>query len=73
MGLEREHKWLVEMFPDVIRLEAAFTEEGAAMRPTNAREQHDTYFDTPERQLQDAGAALRVRRFGAETLDLGDL
>ena len=38
------------------------------MRPAATREQHDTYFDTPERELQGVGAALRVRRVGDETL-----
>lgn len=68
MGLEREHKWLVKIFPDVAGLEKAFAAVAAEMRYTAERSQHDTYFDTPERQLQGAGAALRVRRFGTETL-----
>ena len=68
MGLEREHKWLVAAFPDVARLMAAFAAVGAELRYAAEREQHDTYFDTLERELQDAGAALRVRRFGGETL-----
>ena len=68
MGLEREHKWLVAAFPETAQLEEAFAKEKVEMRPAATREQHDTYFDTPERQLQGAGAALRVRRFGDEVL-----
>ncbi len=68
MGLEREHKWLVKIFPDVAGLEKAFAAAAVEMHYTAERSQHDTYFDTPERQLQSAGAALRVRRFGIEIL-----
>lgn len=68
MGSEREHKWLVEVFPDVTRLTEAFAGEDVTMRYAAERTQHDTYFDTPQRQLQGMGAALRIRRFGTETL-----
>lgn len=68
MGLEHEHKWLVAAFPEVARLEAAFAEVGAELRYNAERDQHDIYVDTPERQLQRAGSALRVRRLGDETL-----
>lgn len=68
MGLEREHKWLTAVFPDVARLKAAFAAGDVTMHPTDKREQHDTYFDTPERELQNAGAALRVRRLSTQVL-----
>ena len=68
MGLEREYKWLARTFPETAPLEEAFAKGKVGMRPAATREQHDTYFDTPERKLQGAGAALRVRRFGSEVL-----
>lgn len=68
MGSEREHKWLVRAFPDATRLEEAFAKEDVAVRYAAERDQHDTYFDTLERRLQGAGAALRIRRLRDETL-----
>jgi len=69
MTLEREHKYLVSgEFPNPTQLQTAWAEAGVTLRPAGTRDQHDTYFDTPERALRAAGAALRVRRFGTETL-----
>lgn len=69
MTLEREHKYLVSgEFPNPTQLQTAWAEAGVTLRPAGTRDQHDTYFDTPERALSAAGAALRVRRFGSETL-----
>lgn len=69
MTLEREHKYLVSgEFPNPTRLQTAWADAGVTLRPAGTRDQHDTYFYTPGRALRAAGAALRVRCFGSETL-----
>lgn len=67
--MEREHKFLVEdSFPEIAHLQDAYAARGLELRLSTPRDQTDVYYDTPEFTLLQAGAALRVRRYGDEVL-----
>lgn len=69
MALEREYKWLVsEPFPTVGALRPVLAGCGVDLVPQGERQQEDLYYDLPGGALRLQGVALRVRRFGDQTL-----
>lgn len=68
MALEREHKFLVETFPALAQLREVYSRRGLELRLSAPRQQTDVYYDTPQLTLLRSGAALRIRRFGDDTV-----
>ena len=68
MPRERELKFSLAERPDSSTLENGLSEAGFTAQALGTRLQNDTYFDTPERGLERAGFALRVRETQNERL-----
>ena len=68
MPRERELKFSLAERPHLSTLENGLSEAGFAAQALGTRVQNDTYFDTPERGLERAGLALRLRETRGERL-----
>ncbi len=68
MPRERELKFSLSELPNLSALENELTEVGFTVQVLGTRVQNDTYVDTPERGLERAGLALRVRETQNERL-----